>query len=375
MYSPELKQAVGAVRSALSDAGLGLQSAEFSRHGAHRPDADAPLVLVACSGGRDSLALAAVGATVCASLGLRCGAAIIDHQLLDGSASVVANAARQCQGLGLDPVRVRRVMVRRTGAGGEADAREARYRGLAAVARELRAAVVLVAHTRDDQAETVLLGLLRSGGLEAVAGMPPTFMREGIRFLRPLLGMSRRQTTAICAGLRLKWWDDPTNGETAPQGVKLTGEFPLRSKIRHDVLPYLTAFAQRDVAGLLARGAASARRDLEYLDRRAQAALGQALLPAAELRLGAGCEPVPESTAPAGPPDVFDAFANRCGPGRRKTAALDVTALEAWHPAIRLRVIAAVLRGLGVSAHATQIEDVDRLVSDWHGQGAVTLPT
>ena len=124
--SPRLRKAIGHLNAALADAGFGLQDARFARHGEHEPNADAPLIMVACSGGRDSMALAAVCATVCASLGLRCGAIIIDHQLQNGSAEVAAKTARRCEALGLDPVRVRAIEVHGNGQGLEAAAREAR---------------------------------------------------------------------------------------------------------------------------------------------------------------------------------------------------------------------------------------------------------
>ena len=81
VYSSRLRKGIGELRAALESAGLGLQDARFARHGEHAPDVDAPLIMVSCSGGRDSMALAAVAAKTCASLGLRCGAIIIDHQL------------------------------------------------------------------------------------------------------------------------------------------------------------------------------------------------------------------------------------------------------------------------------------------------------
>ena len=88
VYSSRLRKGIGELRAALESAGLGLQDARFARHGEHAPDVDAPLIMVSCSGGRDSMALAAVAAKTCASLGLRCGAIIIDHQLQQGSAGV-----------------------------------------------------------------------------------------------------------------------------------------------------------------------------------------------------------------------------------------------------------------------------------------------
>lgn len=111
VYSSRLRKGIGELRAALESAGLGLQDARFARHGEHAPDVDAPLIMVSCSGGRDSMALAAVAAKTCASLGLRCGAIIIDHQLQQGSAGVARATADRCVALGLDPVRVRAIDV------------------------------------------------------------------------------------------------------------------------------------------------------------------------------------------------------------------------------------------------------------------------
>src|SRR4051794_11218701 len=154
------------------------------------PDA---LVLVALSGGPDSLALAAATAFEAPRAGLRAAAAIVDHGLQSGSADVAARAAQQATGLGLAPVRVERVPVgAATGSGGgpEAAARTARYAALERAASELGASAVLLAHTLDDQAETVLLGLARGSGAASLQGMAA---ERGI-FRRPLLGI-RRATT------------------------------------------------------------------------------------------------------------------------------------------------------------------------------------
>lgn len=190
---------------------LGCRDARFARHGEHAPDVDAPLIMVSCSGGRDSMALAAVAAKTCASLGLRCGAIIIDHQLrkalpvLRGQPPIVA----------LRWVLTQFVFVRLTypdsrGIGVEAAAREARYHAIVDACSD--ASAVLLAHTKNDQAETVIIGLLRSAGLDAVCGMNGSFIRDGVRFLRPWLNVTREETTGICEDLRLAWWDDPTNG-------------------------------------------------------------------------------------------------------------------------------------------------------------------
>ena len=371
-YSSQIRAAVGAVRESLAGVGVGVQDRRFTQHGEHDPLPDAPLVLVACSGGRDSMALAAVARTVCASLGVRCGAVIIDHGLQAGSGRVARETADRCERLGLAPVTLRAVQVRESGTGVEAAARDARYRALAAAAREYDASAVLLAHTRDDQAETVLLGLLRSGGIDAIAGMPPTFDRDGVLFARPFLELGRADTTAICEQLRVTWWDDPTNGE-AVEGP-LDARYPLRSRIRHDLMPALARFMGADVSAVLARGARSARHDKEYLDAGAERALADVACfagtaDAVDGADGTDTAGVADAAEPAG------ADAVRAGERQERSAALllDARKLGALHPAIRRRVIAHGLASVGVTGNQRQVEAVERLAVDWHGQGAVNL--
>ncbi len=129
------------------------------------------LVLAACSGGQDSLALAAALAFVAPRAGLRAGAVTVDHGLQEGSAEHAARLMPTLSGLGLDPVLVATVAVAGPG-GPEAAARTARYAALEKTAADVGAAAVLLGHTLDDQAETVLLGLARGSGPRSLAGMP-----------------------------------------------------------------------------------------------------------------------------------------------------------------------------------------------------------
>lgn len=341
VYSGQMRTAVGAMRACLTGIGLGVQDRRFTRHGEHDPAPNAPLVLVACSGGRDSTALAAVARTVCSSLGVRCGAVIVDHGLQRGSTRIAERTARRCAQLGLDPVCMRTVEVRERGSGMESAARDARYQALAGTAREHGASAVLLGHTCDDQAETVILGLLRSGGVDAIAGMPSTFDYEGTLFARPFLDLRRADTTAICEQLRLPWWDDPTNGDDA--GEPLDERYPLRSRVRHELMPMLARLAGGDVAALLARGARSAQYDKAYLDAEAERALS-----------------------------VVARFRGDAA-GEATVASFDAVGLGALHPAIRRRVIAHGLAAAGIAVNQRQIEAIERLATEWHGQGAVHL--
>lgn len=386
-YSSRLRAGIGAVRGALASIGIERQGERFAAHGEHAPDADAPLVLVACSGGRDSMALAALCGIVCPTLGVRCGAIVIDHGIQAGSRQVAEEAAQRCRSLGLDPALVRSVEVRDDGHGMEAAARDARYRAICAEARRMHAAAVMLAHTRDDQAETMLLGLLRSPGVDALSGMPAVSVRGGVTLARPILTLSRDQTTGICRDLDIAWWDDPTNGDG--ESGPLDSRFPLRSRIRHDLVPMLSRFAGFDVTDRLTRAAALARLEKSYLDERADEALSRAVLSCSLQRLddvtdrGRGDRENGDHGGEEGPRLVLEAVVrsqhgNPLASGLLRDGdvlALSVVTLSREHPAIRLRALARSLTAIGVEASAAQIAAVDALIVHWHGQGPVNLPS
>jgi tRNA(Ile)-lysidine synthase len=302
--------------------------------------ADGELVLVACSGGADSLALAAATAFAAPRLGLRAGAVTIDHGLQPRSAERAAKVAARLGELGLNPVRSTAVTVPQAGQGAkgpEAAARVARYGALDAAAQEYGAAAVLLGHTLDDQAETVLLGLARGSGGRSLAGMP---VRRGL-YRRPLLAVRRAATRAACAELGLEPWQDPHNADF---------RF-ARARVRHQALPALEAALGPGVAEALARTAGQLRADAECLDDLAFAESGQ-------LR-GAG-----------------SAEASSAGDGS-DPAGLDVAALAALPAAIRTRVLrdAAVRAGCPPGALAARhIGAVDALVTAWRGQRWTDLP-
>ncbi|MBV9291124.1 MAG: tRNA lysidine(34) synthetase TilS, partial [Frankiales bacterium] len=213
------------------------------------------LVLAGVSGGPDSLALAAALSRVADRLGLRAGAVVVDHQLQPGSASVAATVGERCRDLGLDPVVVRAVQVGRSG-GPEGAARTARLSALRAAAGELDADAVLLGHTLDDQAETVLLGLGRGSGARSLSGMAPVTTWRGLVLLRPLLRVRRSETAAACEALGLPVWHDPMN---ADDGY-------ARVRVRHNALPALERALGPGVAEALARTAALLRDDADALD-------------------------------------------------------------------------------------------------------------
>ncbi|WP_238418646.1 tRNA lysidine(34) synthetase TilS [Gordonia sp. 'Campus'] len=204
---------------------------------------DGPRVCIGLSGGADSVALTA---TACAA-GLDVTALVVDHGLQPGSAEVAVAAADLARGLGAD-VRVLPVQVGTRG-GLEAGARDARYEALDA-AREGNP--VLLAHTADDQAETVLLGLARGSGSRSISGMRAWNQPWG----RPLLRVRRAQTLAACAELGLAVHHDPHNRD--PRFTRV--------RVRTEVLPLLEEVLRGGVVEALGRTADALRADNDALD-------------------------------------------------------------------------------------------------------------
>lgn len=214
-------------------------------------DLDAPVV-VACSGGGDSLALLALASAAA----LRPTAVYVDHGLRAESALEGAQVAELAAHLGT-AARAVRVDVP-AGPNLEARARDARYAALHGARGELRATAVLVAHTADDQAETVLLNLLRGSGPAGLAGMA---VRSG-DVVRPLLGMRRADTVEICERLGVTPLHDPMNEDIAYRRVW----------IRREVMPLLERGARRDLVAVLARQADVVGEESRWLDEVAAAA-------------------------------------------------------------------------------------------------------
>jgi tRNA(Ile)-lysidine synthase len=282
------------------------------------------LVLVALSGGPDSLALAAAVAFEAPRAGLRAGAVIVDHGLQEGSDAVAERAAEQARALGLDPVRVVRVTVVAEGSP-EAAARDARYDALAAFAAETGAVAVLLGHTLDDQAETVLLGLARGSGAGSLQGMAPV---NGL-YRRPLLGIRRATTVQACIDAGLEPWADPHNDDASY----------TRVRVRRDVLPVLEAELGPGVADALARTAEQLREDEDAFATMID--------------------------------EVAEELAEHIDAG----IAVPVAALAANPAALRQRIIRFVVASeFGVSLSRAHTLEIARLVTDWHGQGPLDVP-
>jgi tRNA(Ile)-lysidine synthase len=284
------------------------------------------LVLVALSGGADSLALAAAVAFEAPRAELRAGVVIVDHGLQEGSDGVARRAAEQAHALGLAPVLVEVVSVQEGEDGPEAAARTARYGALADALEATGAAAVLLGHTLDDQAETVLLGLARGAGAASLHGMAP--VSGPLR--RPLLGLRRATTRAACADAGLEPWDDPHNDDVRYSRVR----------VRRSVLPVLEDELGPGVAEALARTAEQLREDGDALDAMA-----------------------------------LDWALELVGQNDDGHVTVDARGLAADPPALRQRIIRLVVSNeFGVSLSRAQTLAVAALVTDWHGQKGVDLP-
>ena len=285
-----------------------------------------PLVLVACSGGADSMALASALAFEAPKLGIRAGAVTVDHGLQEGSRERAAEVAERLTALGLDPVETVTVRVGRAG-GPEAAARDARYAALDAVADRYGAHAVLLGHTRDDQAETVLLGLARGSGTRSLSGMAAVSGTAG-RYRRPFLHLDRQTARRACLAQALPVWDDPHNSDPTF----------TRSRLRQEGLPALEKALGKGVVEALARTARLSRDDADALDAWAA--------------------------------QVEDSV-------RDSTGRLECAKLGALPAAVRRRVLRRAAIGAGAPAgslFARHIEEVDRLITGWRGQGAINLP-
>ena len=278
-------------------------------------------VLVAVSGGADSLALASAILTESKQYAITAIAVTIDHQLQSGSDVQAEKVEKQLKEMGYGKVIVKKVVVT-TESGLEAGARDARYEALSACATQEKATKVFLGHTRDDQAESVLLGLARGSGTRSLSGMS---VENGI-YLRPLLQITREETVAACSELGIEPWNDPHNGNT---------DFS-RVRVRNEVLPVMEEKLGPGISAALARSAGILRDDADALDEIAQSEISVSDL-----------------------------------------ANLDCEHLSTLSRAIRSRVLRAALYAAGApsgSITADHLAGVEALVTSWHGQGALSLP-
>lgn len=285
-------------------------------------------VMVACSGGADSLALAVAAQFVVPRHGGTACAAIIDHQLQQGSDDVAQAAAGHCAALGIDPVNVIAVRVPTTASGVEDGARQARYAALSDAAVALGAQAVLVGHTRNDQAEQVLLGLARGSGARSLAGMPSVRPLRGdgrVLLVRPFLDIGRDVTEQVCLEAHLDVWSDPHNNDARFSRVRAR---KLLGQMEADLGPGVTH--------ALARSADLLGVDADTLDQLSDAAY-----------VDMGPMPWP------------------------------VEGLLVHPTGIRTRLLRAMAIAGGADAgslSSVHLRSLDDLVLRWHGQGPVDLP-
>jgi tRNA(Ile)-lysidine synthase len=284
--------------------------------------AEGSLVLVAVSGGADSMALASAALFVADKRAIRVAAAVIDHGLQSGSADVAERTAAVLRDRGCDTVVVLRVDVGTEG-GPESAAREARYLGLMGISNELGASMILTGHTRNDQAESVILGLVRGSGPGSVRGMP---WFDGI-IGRPLLDVTRETTVAACAAEGIEPWDDPHNDDPTF----------TRVRIRNTVLPTLEAELGAGIVDALARTAELLRDDDDALDLLA-AGMARSVI-----------------TTEGG-------------------VSLEVATTASRPRALRTRIIrlAAAEAFMTTLSHGQTLA-IDALLVDWHGQKAIDV--
>lgn len=283
------------------------------------------LILVGCSGGADSLALVWTTSVVAKRLELKTGAIIVDHQLFTGSSEVALNAKKQCEELGIGEVIIRQVKVEQTNEGLEAAARIARYEAFENILHETNAKTIMLAHTQDDQAETVLMRLTRGSGAKSLSGMTVV---SG-KYLRPFLHLRKKIVHDCLDSIGLKPWQDPANSDQ---------QF-LRVKVRQVLMPKIIEVLGEGAISALDKTAQLLRIDNQALDDLAQKFLTTQ-------------------------PDI-------------KTYGLKISELEKLPEAIRTRVLrlSAIASGVHPGPFSFEhIEAVDALVKNWHGQGNIDLP-
>lgn len=278
-------------------------------------------ILVAASGGADSSALAAALLLECKTKSIKVIALIIDHGLQKNSADVTHETKRTLTKIGYENIEIRRVTVQITD-GLEASARRARYQALNDVANSHNAVAIFLGHTKDDQAETVLLGLARGSGSRSLSGMASRVDR----YRRPLLSITRAQTEAACEEAGIKFWQDPHN-----QSMEFT-----RVRVREVVLPTMEKEIGPGISDALARSAKLLRDDADALDYLSD--------------------------------EIFS---------KLEPASLEISKLESQPRAIRTRILRKAIYLAGApqgSLSAEHIEPVEALITAWKGQGPISLP-
>jgi tRNA(Ile)-lysidine synthase len=278
-------------------------------------------ILVACSGGADSLALAWTSQVVTKRIGLNLIAVIIDHQLIKESSQVAQEAKKKCEDFGIEKVVIKQIQVKDDNDGLEAAARKSRYEAFEELVNEFNAKAVLLAHTQDDQAETMLMRLTRGSGAKSLSAMKEV---SG-KYLRPFLHIRKQVLVDALEKENISYWQDPAN----------TNYKFLRAKVRHELMPKLIEVLGDSAIDSLDRTSELLKEDNEAL----------------------------ESIA-------LESY-------EKLNKELKVQDLEKLAAAIRKRVIKIAALDSGVTPGPfsfEHIEAIDALVTNWRGQGNVDLP-
>lgn len=278
-------------------------------------------VCIGVSGGADSLALAAASKLEAENFAIDLIAVVVDHKLQENSEKIAQFAKQQLITLGYKDVFIGQANVQITD-GLEASARRARYKVFQQAIETYGATSFLLGHTKNDQAEGVLLGLARGSGTKSLSGMQEV---SGI-FIRPLLTIDRLTTEASCREVGIDFWVDPHNSDQ---------EF-ARVRVRENILPLLENEIGPGITDALARSAKLLREDAIALDQWAE--------------------------------EVF---------GKIEPSSIEISLLTDLPIAIRSRILRLAIYAMGAPAgsiSAAHIEPIEALVSDWRGQGHTALP-
>ena len=283
-------------------------------------------VLLAVSGGADSLALSAAVVFEAKKLKVEIAAAVIDHALQPNSEAIANQAAERLRAIGVQEVVVQRVVVKQTGEGLEAAARTARYKALEKIRLQQKAQWILLGHNLDDQAETVLLGLARGSGLRSIAGMSAVDAER--RLLRPLLDLPRQTLRQACADAGISFWDDPHNEDSKFARVRVR---KLAGELEKNLGP--------GFAGALSRTAESAAEADEVITDLATKCVKKALV-----KTGA------------------------------RQVSYQVATLSKAKAAVRRKALHIICQSAGAkNISRTQILALDELLTNWHGQKKSSL--
>ena len=283
-------------------------------------------VLVACSGGPDSMALAAALIFEGPKLGLRVSAVVVDHGLQEASSKVAQSTAAKLEELGVDPVVIETITVSESGNGPEAAARTARYEALERARKLVSAKVIFLGHNLEDQAETVLLGLTRGSGLRSIAGMQD--FDKNKKLVRPLLGIKREVLLQSCIDQDIEAWQDPHNKDP-----KFT-----RVRIRQ-LLDTLESELGPGFASALARTAELASESDDVL-------------------LSMANELVEAATVSSSSSEI----------------RLSIATLTEVLPGLRRRTLFETAIAAGAkTVSRSQVIGIDELITNWHGQNKLVL--